>query len=56
MLKSSKALSRRVDKAKQKISKLDGVVQCHTLNVWEITPKKAAVASVELIVRDNIDH
>ena len=51
MLKPSKTLVRRLSKAKGKISKLEGVVQCQSLSTWEITPKKAAVAAVELVVR-----
>ena len=56
MLKPSASLVRRLGKARGKIDKLEGVVQCRGLSVWEITPKKAAVASVDLVVRDSCDH
>jgi len=33
--------------------KLDGVVQCKKVSLWEITPKKAAVGAVVLFVKDD---
>lgn len=56
MLKSSKALSRKTQKIKQQIAKLEGVIQCRQLQMWEITPKKAAVAQVEIVVSDKANR
>lgn len=53
MLKSSKAMSRKVSKIRTKLEKLEGVMACRQLNIWEVTPKKAAVATVDLVVRDD---
>jgi zinc transporter 5/7 len=53
MLKSSRALTRKTGKMRSKFEQLNGVLACRQLWIWEITPKKAAVASVELIVRED---
>ena len=52
MLRSSKQLSKRTAKARTAIEKVEGVVQCRSLQFWELTPKKAAVATCELLVTE----
>ena len=52
ILKNSKGVSRKASKIKNAIQKLEGVVQCRSLQIWEITPKKVAVGSVDLVVAD----
>jgi zinc transporter 5/7 len=53
MLKQSKSFSRKVGKVRQRIEKLEGVLACRQLSLWEITQKKAAVAAVDLVISDS---
>jgi len=52
MLKASKGLTRKTEKIRAHIEKLEGVVEVRRLKIWEITPKKAAVASIEMVVKE----
>lgn len=52
MMKASGPVKRRTNKMKQMFSKLDGVIQCDRMQLWEVTPKKASVGAVVLVVKD----
>ena len=52
MMKASGPVKRRTNKMRQQFAKIEGVIQCQSVSMWEVTPKKAAVCAAVLVVKD----
>jgi zinc transporter 5/7 len=53
MLRNSKALARRAGKIRAKVDLMPGVVELRRMQMWEMTPKKAAVGALEVVVTES---